>query len=88
MSANSRQGNVKIRQGYVQKGIVVDGQLTITPKPVMARAVQELAIRSGAASAESYGEQIIEWFLMEHRSNKLRLDPLRHTELREWECIE
>jgi hypothetical protein len=44
----------------------------------LAERVRELARVSGAASVESYCEQILEWFVVEHRSGKERVDPLRH----------
>jgi hypothetical protein len=67
-----------LRTGARARTIATEGQIELVIRGRLAERVRELARVSGAASVESYCEQILEWFVVEHRSGKERVDPLRH----------
>lgn len=64
------------------------GPITLEVRGRLAERVRELARDSGASSVESYCEMMLEWFVVEHRSGKERVDPLRHASRHndEWEA--
>lgn len=67
-----------LRTGARARTITTEGPIAVEIKGRLAERVRELARVSRAASVESYCEQILEWFVVEHRSGKERVDPLRH----------
>lgn len=77
-----------LRTGARARTIATEGQIAVEIKGRLAERVRELARVSGAASVESYCKQILEWFVVEHRSGKERVDPLRHLSRHndEWEA--
>lgn len=54
------------------------GPIAMSVSGRLAERVLALAIASGASSVESYCEQVLEFFVVEHRSNRVRPDPARH----------
>lgn len=81
MSAiDRRRPTMTIRQGAARGAIAPTGPIALRLSGRLAERVRTLAIESEAASAESYCEMMLEWFVVEHRSGKRRdLDPHRHT---------
>jgi hypothetical protein len=77
-----------LRTGARARTIATDGPIVLTINGRLAERVRELARDSGASSVESYCEMMLEWFVVEHRSGKERVDPLRHTSRHddEWEA--
>lgn len=72
--------NEMIRRGSPRGAIAPTGPIALRLSGRLADRVRTLAIESGAASAESYCEMMLEWFVVEYRSGKRRdLDPHRHT---------
>ena len=80
-----------LRTGARARTFATEGPIVLQLTGRLAARVRQLAKDSGAASVESYCEQIMEWFVVEHRSGKDRLDrvdPLRHASRHndEWEA--
>lgn len=77
-----------LRMGARERTITMEGPIALVIKGRLAERVRELARQSGAASVESYCEMMLEWFVVEHRSGKERVDPLRHLSRHndEWEA--
>lgn len=77
-----------LRTGARARTIATEGPIAVEIKGRLAERVRELARQSGASSVESYCEHILEWFVVEHRSGKERVDPLRHLSRHndEWEA--
>lgn len=67
-----------LRMGARERTITMEGPIDLKIKGRLAERVRELARASGAASVESYCKMMLEWFVVEHRSGKERVDPLRH----------
>lgn len=77
-----------LRTGPRRRTIAEAGPIRLVVRERLAERVRELAKASGAASVESYCEMMLEWFVVEHRSGKERVDPLRHASRHndEWEA--
>lgn len=77
-----------LRTGARARTIATEGPIDVVIRGRLAERVRELARASGASSVESYCEQILEWFVVEHLSGKERVDPLRHLSRHndEWEA--
>lgn len=77
-----------LRTGARARTITTEGPIELVIRGRLAERVRELVRVSGASSVESYCEQILEWFVVEHRSGKERVDPLRHLSRHndEWEA--
>lgn len=67
-----------LRTGARARTIATEGQIELVIRGRLAERVRELARVSSASSVESYCEMMLEWFVVEHRSGKERVDPLRH----------
>ena len=77
-----------LRTGGRARTMAETGPIALKINGRLADRVRELARLSGASSAESYCEMMLEWFVVEHRSGKERVDPLRHANRHndEWEA--
>lgn len=77
-----------LRMGARARTIATEGPIELVIRGRLAARVRELARESGASSVESYCEMMLEWFVVEHRSGKERVDPLRHLSRHndEWEA--
>lgn len=77
-----------LRTGARARTIATEGQIELVIRGRLAERVRELARVSRASSVESYCEMMLEWFVVEHRSGKERVEPLRHLSRHndEWEA--
>lgn len=77
-----------LRTGARARTIATEGQIELVIRGRLAERVRELARVSSASSVESYCKMMLEWFVVEHRSGKERVDPLRHLSRHndEWEA--
>jgi hypothetical protein len=77
-----------LRRGARARTIATEGQIELVIRGRLAERVRELARVSSASSVESYCEMMLEWFVVEHRSGKERVDLLRHLSRHndEWEA--
>lgn len=78
-----------LRTGARARTFTTEGPIAVVIRGRLAARVRELARQSGASSAESYCEMMLEWFVVEHRSGKERPDPLRYANRHneEWEAM-
>jgi hypothetical protein len=53
----------------------------------LAEVIRDLSMEARSASAASWCVEVLEWFVMEHRSGKERPDPARHDARNEWESV-
>ena len=77
-----------LRTGARARTIAETGPITVVVRGRLAERVRELARASVAASVESYCEEMLEYFVVEHRSGKERPELVRHGNRHndEWEA--
>lgn len=73
------RSNETIRRGA--PGVIEPvGSVVVMLTGKLATRVRQLAIEAEASSVEAYCQEMLEWFVVEYRTGKMRgVDPDRHT---------
>ena len=64
-----------------------DGPVKVLVHGKLAETIRDLSLAARSASAASWCVEVLEWFVMEHRSGKVRPDPARHDARNDWESV-